>query len=85
MINCSNYMYNIIVLIVLTEHIVEVREKQNSDGFDRYPFEEAEEQSFSLLVEGEIQGKFYIQRLLSSYLICLVNFQLGQLATHILF
>ena len=45
------------IILVLTEHIVEVREKQNSDGFDRYPFEEAEDESFSLLVEGEIQGK----------------------------
>ena len=45
-------------LIVLIESIVEVREGQNSDGFDRYPFEEAEDQSFSLLVEGEIQGTY---------------------------
>ena len=50
-ITCMKYL-----LIVLTEHIVEVREGQNSDGFDRYPFEEAVDQSFSLVVEGEMQG-----------------------------
>jgi len=43
-------------LIVLTEYIIDVREGQNSDGFDRYPFEEAENESFSLLYEEEISG-----------------------------
>ena len=37
------------LIIVLIESIVEVREGQNSDGF-------AENKSFSLLVEGEMQG-----------------------------
>ena len=58
----AGYNYNSIfkfMIIVLTEHIVEVREVQNSDGFDRYPYEEKKEQSLSLLVEGEIQGKSY--------------------------
>ena len=41
----------------MTEHIVDVREGQNSDGFDRYPYEEMEEQSLSILVEGEKQSK----------------------------
>ena len=42
--------------LVLTEHILEVREGQNSDGFDRYPYEEVNDQSFSVIVEGEKQG-----------------------------
>ena len=42
---------------MVTEHIVDVREGQNSDGFDRYPYEEMEEQSLSILVEGEKQSK----------------------------
>ena len=37
----------------MTEHIVDVREGQNSDGFDRYPYEEMEGQSLSIVVEGE--------------------------------
>jgi len=44
-------------LIVLIEQIVEVREGRNSDGFNRYSYKAVEEQSFSLLVEGERQGK----------------------------
>ena len=42
---------------MLTEHIVDVREGQNSDGFDRYPYEEMEGQSLSILVEGEKQSR----------------------------
>ena len=42
---------------MLTEHILEVREGQNSDGFDRYPYEE---QSFSVIVEGERQGRLCV-------------------------
>ena len=42
---------------MVTEHIVDVREGQNSDGFDRYPYEEMEKQSLSILVEGEKQSK----------------------------
>ena len=41
----------------MTEHIVDVREGQHSDGFDRYPYEEMEDQSLSILVEGEKQSK----------------------------
>ena len=41
----------------MTEHIVDVREGQNSDGFDRYPYEEMKEQSLSIVVEGEKQGE----------------------------
>ena len=41
----------------MTENIVDVREGQHSDGFNRYPFEEMEEQSLSILVEGEKQSK----------------------------
>ena len=43
---------------VMTEHIVDVREGQNSDGFDRYPYEEMEGQSLSILVEGEKRSMF---------------------------
>ena len=43
--------------VVMTEHIVDVREGQNSDGFDRYPYEEMEGQSLSILVEGEKQSR----------------------------
>ena len=42
---------------VMTEHIVDVREGQTSDGFDRYPYEEMEKQSLSILFEGEKQSK----------------------------
>ena len=42
---------------MLTEHIVDVREGQNSDGFDRYPYEEMEGQSLSILVEGEKRSR----------------------------
>ena len=45
----------------MTEHIVDVREGQNSDGFDRYPFDELNDQSLSILVEGEKQSKFFKQ------------------------
>ena len=41
---------------MLTEQIVDVREGQNSGGFDRYPYEEVKDQSFSVLVEGTKQG-----------------------------
>lgn len=41
----------------MTEHIVDVREGQTSDGFDRYPYEEMEKQSLSILFEGEKQSK----------------------------
>ena len=40
----------------MTEQIVEIREGQNSEGFDRYPYEEVTDQSFSILVEGQKQG-----------------------------
>ena len=53
-------------LIVLTEYIVEVKEGQNSEGFDRYPYEEVKDQSLSVLIEGEIQGKLYAMFLPSS-------------------
>ena len=43
-------------MIVSTQDIVEIRKGQNSDGFDRYPYAEVEKQSFSILVEGEMQG-----------------------------
>ena len=42
-----------IINTVVTEHIVDVREGQNSDGFDRFPYEEMERQSLSIIVEGE--------------------------------
>ena len=45
-------------MVVLIEDIVDVREGQNSDGFDRYPYSEVEKQSFSVLVEGEMQGSY---------------------------
>ena len=41
----------------MTEHIVNVREGQNSNGFDRYPYEEMKGQSLSVLVEGEKRSK----------------------------
>ena len=41
---------------MLTENIVEVREEQKLEGFDRYPYEEVEDQSFSVLVEGKKRG-----------------------------
>lgn len=49
-----------IVNTVLTEHIVEVREGQDSEGFDRYPYEEVDDQSFSVLVEGVKRGWSFI-------------------------
>ena len=49
-----------IVNAVLTEHIVEVREGQDSEGFDRYPYEEVDDQSFSVLVEGVKRGWLFI-------------------------
>jgi len=42
---------------VLTEHIVDVREGQKSGGFDKYPYDEMEHQSLSVLVEEEKQSK----------------------------
>ena len=46
----------IMINTVMTEHIVDVREGQNSDGFDRYPYEEMKDQSLSILIEGEKQS-----------------------------
>ena len=42
----------------MTEHIVDVREGQNSDGFDRYPYDEMKDQSLSVLVEGEKRSMY---------------------------
>ena len=52
-------MHGIVCIIntVMTEHIVDVREGQNSDGFDHYPYEEMEGQSLSILVEGEKRSR----------------------------
>ena len=50
----ANYSYY--QCTVMTENIVDVREGQNSDGFDRYPYEEMKSQSLSILVEGEKQS-----------------------------
>ena len=44
------------IIAVMTEHIVDVRVGQTSDGFDRYPYEEMEGQSLSILVEREKIG-----------------------------
>ena len=56
--------YNVYNLLkVLAEDIVDVKEGQDSDGFDRYPYEEVEDQSFSLLYEGEILGIVYHARI----------------------
>ena len=52
-----------IINTVMTEHIVDVREGQNSDGFDRYPYEEMEEQSLSILVEREKIGNYHNDQL----------------------
>ena len=41
----------------MTEHIVDVREGQNSDGFDRYPYDEMKKQSLSVIFEGEKRSK----------------------------
>ena len=41
----------------MTEHIVDVRKGQNSDGFDRYPYDEMKKQSLSVLFEGEKRSK----------------------------
>ena len=38
---------------MLIDSIVDVREGQDSDGFDRYPYEEMKNQSLSIVVEGE--------------------------------
>ena len=46
-----------IINTVVTEHIVDVTEGQNSDGFDRFPYEEMERQSLSIKVEGEKQSR----------------------------
>ena len=40
----------------MTENIVDVREGQDTDGFDRWPYEEMERQSLSVLFEGEKQS-----------------------------
>jgi len=45
---------------VLTEHIIDVREGQKSDGFNKYPYEEMEHQSLSVFVEEEKQSKLLI-------------------------
>jgi len=42
---------------VKTENIVDVRDGQDSDGFDRYPYEEMGENSLSILFEGEKQSE----------------------------
>ena len=47
-------------LSVLTEHIVDVRKGQKSDGFDKYPYDEMENQSLSVIVEVEKQSKYNI-------------------------
>ena len=44
----------------MTENIVDVREGQNSDGFERYPYEEMMSHSLSVLVEGEKQSRLII-------------------------
>jgi len=44
---------------VQTEHIIDVRGGQKSDGFDKYPYEEMERQSFSVFVEEEKQSNYY--------------------------
>ena len=44
------------IIAVMTEHIVDVRVGQTSDGFYRYPYEEMEGQSLSILVEREKIG-----------------------------
>ena len=43
---------------MLTEHIVDVREGQQSNGFHRYSFNtDKKDQSFSIFVEEEKQSK----------------------------
>ena len=49
--------YNLFSTQVLTEHIVDVREGQKSGGFDKYPYDEMEHQSLSVIVEEEKQSK----------------------------
>ena len=41
---------------VQTEHIVDVRKGQKSSGFDKYPYEEMEQQSLSVFVQEEKQS-----------------------------
>ena len=61
---------------MLTEHVVEVREGQDSEGFDRYPYEEVDDQSFSVLVEGMKRGWMIVHCVLSA----LFNYPLWVLA-----
>lgn len=53
-----------LTFLVTTDSIVEIRDRQRTDGFDRYPFEEVEDQSFSVIVESEKIGG-----LINNYLI----------------
>jgi len=48
--------------------IVEIREGQQTDQFDRFPYEEVDGQSFSLMFDDESGGKYV--RLMSLDLIC---------------
>ena len=71
-------MHGIVYVIdtVMTEHIVDVREGQHSDGFDRYPFEEMEDQSLSILVQGEKQSRpiIFLAFFAYSYIYpCMIN------------
>ena len=43
---------------VQTEHIVDVRKGQKSSGFDKYPYEEMEQQSLSVFVQEEKQSMY---------------------------
>ena len=64
-----HYLY-----IVLTEHIVDVREGQNSDGFDRYPYEEMNSQSLSILVEGEKQSMFTMHAYIRTHIAAIIAY-----------
>ena len=55
-------MYDPPHITVMTENIVDVREGQNSDGFERYPYEEMKNHSLSVLVEGEKQSRPIINK-----------------------
>lgn len=57
---------------MLTEHVVEVREGQDSEGFDRYPYEEVDDQSFSVLVEGIKRGWLTACCVISALFYCLL-------------
>ena len=54
----------------MTEHIVDLREGQNSDGFYRYPYEEMKDHSLSVLFEGEKQCRLI--NFLTLFLACFV-------------